>query len=80
MKNHSLYVSPWDAPQKKKELDIATKGIEEYHSEIFTLEKVKREDVPVMYRRSIKVDVLKIAIVVTSALTILSCVLFFATL
>ena len=83
MKNHKLYIqAPWDAPEKKRELDVAFDGVSKYHDVIFDIDKrnTKLEDVPPMYRRNRKQDALRIATIVVCCLFILNCILFFASL
>ena len=77
MKNHSLYIH---APQRKRELDVASDGMPKHRSEIFTIGKAKRSDVPPMYRRNRKRDALNIALLIASGLALLNCILFFASL
>lgn len=83
MKDHKLYVQPtWNAPQKKRELDVAFDGVSKYHDVIFDTDKrnTKLEDVPPIYRRNRKLDVLNIAIVIASCVAIINCILFFVTI
>lgn len=81
MKNHKLYIqAPWDAPEKKRELDVAFDGVSKYHDVIFDKEKAKYEDVPTEYRRNRKQDALRVATIVVCCLFILNCILFFASL
>ena len=83
MKNHKLYIQPnWDAPQKKRELDVALDGISQYHDVIFDTDKRNTEpkDVPPIYRRNRKQDALDIAIIIASVLAIINGILFFVSL
>jgi hypothetical protein len=83
MKNHKLYIQPnWDAPQKKRELDVALHGVSEFHDVIFDVDKrkFKSEDVPPIYRRNRKQDALDVAVIIASVLAIINGILFFVSL
>jgi hypothetical protein len=82
MKDHNLYTNNWENPEKKHALDVSFNGISEYKREIVHLDKpkkVKRSDVPPMYRKSIGEIVLKAAVYIFFFLSTLNCILFFAT-
>lgn len=83
MKNHKLYIqAPWDAPEKKRELDVAFDGVSKYHDVIFDTDKrnTKLEDVPPMYRRNRKQDALDLALVIVSCLGLAVGIMFILTL
>jgi len=71
MKNANLYIHPKASHKPITQRNYTPKA---------TMPKAKRSDVPLMYRRNGKHDVMRVAFIIICTLAILNCIIFLCTL